>query len=1180
MAIICSKEMRTYFDSILSKVDTELNIAKDARKKGLDPVDDVEIRPAKNSAERVIGLISIVAPQIIEKGVEKRILDLEKKFGVLDKRVALTIALEIAQEKYCKFKDKKEAMEIGIRTGFAYITLGVVSSPLEGFTELKIKKRRDGKEYFCMYYSGPIRSAGATIASWSLIIGDYIRIKMGYAEYDPDEKEIKRIHRELSDFHDYVTNLQYFPSENESNFLGKNLPIEISGDPSEKWEVSNYKDLPRIETNLLRSGFCLMQAECMALKAPKVWKDLIKWCDEFDLGHWRFLEEFIKIQKKSKARDDIKPTDNKNKPKITPDYTYISDLVAGRPVLGFPLRTGGFRLRYGRARTSGYSALAVHPATMQVLNDFFGYATHIKVERPSKGGILTPCDTLHGPIVKLKDQTTMIFDTEKKAKKYKKEIQEILFLGDLLISYGDFFDRAHSLVPVGYCEEWWIVEFEKSCVNIFGTLDPSKISDLTDVDEILINDLLKNPFKTKITAQQAILFSERLKIPLHPLYTYHWKEISCEQLIILYDWLNGGKIEKNGENINKIILQLDNKPKRLLELIGLEHLCINNEFVVIEQNNSIILSYLFNNFNTNLSNFIDNSKDILKTINNISKIKIRDKNGTFIGARMGRPEKAKMRKLTGSPQVLFPIGDEGGRLRSFQSALEKGKVTANFPVYKCDKCNKNTIFRICENCNNKTKKLFYCNTCGLIEKEECETHGRTYPYQKQIININYYFNLALKRLKLSVYPDLIKGVRGTSSKDHTPEHIAKGILRAKNNLYVNKDGTIRLDASEAPLTHFKPKEINVSIEKLKKLGYNKDYLGKELINENQIIELKVQDIIIPCCRVGGDEPFDDVLFRVTKFVDDCLEKMYGLEPYYNLNKKEDLIGNFVVALAPHISAGTVARIIGFSQTQALLAHPLFHACLRRDCDGDEAGLFLLLDGLLNFSRKYLPGSRGSTQDAPLVLTSILIPTEVDDMAFNIDIQPRYPLELYESALEYKMPWDVKIKRVEETLNTPKQYEKWNFTHDTNNFNNGILCSAYKTLPSMKDKLKGQMDLAVKIRAVNASDVARLVIDKHFLKDIKGNLRKFSQQQFRCVNCNTKYRRPPLTGNCLTCKGKIIFTISHGSIIKYLAPSISLAEKYNVAPYVRQTLELTKRRVEGVFGKDKEKQTGLGAWFSA
>jgi len=219
-------------------------------------------------------------------------------------------------------------------------------------------------------------------------------------------------------------------------------------------------------------------------------------------------------------------------------------------------------------------------------------------------------------------------------------------------------------------------------------------------------------------------------------------------------------------------------------------------------------------------------------------------------------------------------------------------------------------------------------------------------------------------------------------------------------------------------------------------------------------------------------------------------------------------------------------------------------------------------------------------DAPLVLTSILIPGEVDDMVFNMDIVWKYPLELYESALKYKMPWDIKIKQMKKVLNTEKQYEGFGFTHDTANLNKGILCSAYKLLPSMKDKLKGQMDLAVKIRAVDVADVARLVIDKHFLKDIKGNLRKFSQQQFRCVKCNEKYRRPPLIGNCQVCGGKIIFTISEGSIVKYLGPSISLAEKYNVAPYVKQNLELTKRRVEGVFGKEKEKQTGLGAWFAA
>jgi hypothetical protein len=38
-------------------------------------------------------------------------------------------------------------MEAGIRLGFAYATLGVVSSPIEGFTELKLGKTKEGKEY-------------------------------------------------------------------------------------------------------------------------------------------------------------------------------------------------------------------------------------------------------------------------------------------------------------------------------------------------------------------------------------------------------------------------------------------------------------------------------------------------------------------------------------------------------------------------------------------------------------------------------------------------------------------------------------------------------------------------------------------------------------------------------------------------------------------------------------------------------------------------------------------------------------------------------------------------------------------------------------------------------------------------------------------------------------------------
>ena len=254
-----------------------------------------------------------------------------------------------------------------------------------------------------------------------------------------------------------------------------------------------------------------------------------------------------------------------------------------------------------------------------------------------------------------------------------------------------------------------------------------------------------------------------------------------------------------------------------------------------------------------------------------------DKSGTFIGARMGRPEKAKMRKLTGSPQVLFPIGDEGGRLRSFQAAIEAGKVTADLPVYKCKDCVKNTIYPICEECGKATMRLYLCPRCGLTNSKKCE-HGSGQPYMRQEVDIKHYFQKALDKLEYKVYPDLIKGVRGTMNRDHTPEHIIKGILRARHEVFVNKDGTIRFDMSELPVTHFKPKEINIPLEKLPEIGYTHDIKGKEIKDREQILELKPQDIILPAASAALDEQSDIVLHRVANFVDELLVKLYGLEP--------------------------------------------------------------------------------------------------------------------------------------------------------------------------------------------------------------------------------------------------------------------------------------------------------------
>ena len=221
-----------YFKKLEEEVRICYAVAEQAREKQLDPMNKVEIPIARTLAEKVVGLISVVYPQVNDERIVKRILELEKEYGALDYGVVFKIAEEIAREKFCKFESLLQAMEAGIRVGFAYFTLGVVSSPIEGFTELKIGKTKDGNEYFIPYFSGPIRSAGTTASCMALILIDYIRQLFGYAKYDPDEKEIKRIVVEIFDYHERITNLQYLPTEEEAEFLARNLPIQISGEPS------------------------------------------------------------------------------------------------------------------------------------------------------------------------------------------------------------------------------------------------------------------------------------------------------------------------------------------------------------------------------------------------------------------------------------------------------------------------------------------------------------------------------------------------------------------------------------------------------------------------------------------------------------------------------------------------------------------------------------------------------------------------------------------------------------------------------------------------------------------------------------------------------------------------------------------------------------------------------------
>ncbi|MBT5740444.1 DNA polymerase II large subunit [Candidatus Woesearchaeota archaeon] len=1191
MDIIGSKSIKKYFTTINEQVKECYDLAKKARAKGLDPEKEVPIPVAKNMAERVVGLISVVTPQILNKGIPKRILELEEEYGLLDWRVGMIIAVEVAKQNFCEFSTKEEAIETGIRVGFAYLTLGIVSAPLEGFIGLKIKKRMDGKEYFSLQYAGPIRAAGGTASSVSVILSDYVRVKMGYFPWDPQEKEILRYISEVHDYHERVTNLQYHPSDEELRHLVSHLPVEVDGDPTERIEVSNHKDLPRIETNLIRGGVCLVLGEGLSQKVPKLWKKVSKWGKEVGL-EWDWLEDQKKVKDSIHAEvSDGKTKENKTMG-VKANNTFIMDLVAGRPILTHPLREGGFRLRYGRTRVSGYSTAACHPATFIVLDKYIAIGTQLKVERPGKATTTTVCDSIEGPIVRLVDGSVMQLNSEEEAKRVNSKVEEIIFLGDLLFDYGDFSENGHRLVPVGYCPEWWALELNKAIKNLYAENSLEKASEKLNIQKNRLNELIETPISTEPTWNEAIILSQELKIPLHPSFTFYWKLVSGEDVLELCTFLQEGKVKLDEKGIKKIIFPLltekHHTAKRILDHLGIPHQIINKESVVLNRKEATVLAYCFDfsdqkgmeSVNLNADSVTE--KNGLEIINFISRISIRDKAGTFIGARMGRPEKAKMRHMKGSPQVMFPVGEEGDRLRSFQSAIKAGKIRSTFPLFYCASCKKNTIYKKCESCGVEAEQKYHCRFCGELQKDKCR-HGEGRTFYTRDIDIKHYFNKAKELIGTSLHPDLIKGVRGTSNKDHVVEHLSKGILRAKHRIYVNKDGTTRYDCTELPITHFKPKEVKTSIEKLKELGYLKDFKGKPLTDTNQILELKPQDVIIPGFS-SLEESGPKVLSRVANFVDDLLINFYKLKPYYHIKNEEDLVGHLVIGLAPHISAGLVGRIIGFSDTQGLITHPMYHAGMRRDCDGDEAGVMLLMDALLNFSRQYLPERRGAkTMDAPLVLTSTLYPSQVDDQVHGLGVAWKYPLELYEGALKMKNPWEIiadgkKVPQLDSRLETESQYEDFGFTHTVDDFNKGVQCSAYKILPSMKEKMMGQMEIARKVRAVDIDDVAKLIIQKHFIRDIKGNLRKFSMQKFRCVKCNASYRRPPLQEKCLACGGRLLFTITRGSVVKYLGPSQELAEKYDFSPFLKETLTIIQHDVDHIFGKEKDKQVGLGSFL--
>jgi len=1122
-------ETQKYFDALRIKLDHAYDVAESARIKGFDPASHVEIKRAADVAARVEG---IVGPP----GITEVIRALERE-GHSRQTIAHMVVQKIAAGEII-MGSKQRLIEQSVRTGVGILTEGVLVAPTEGISKFEIRNNPDGSDYLAIYFAGPIRSAGGTVAALAVVLGDVARRQLGVGDFRPTDALIERYVEEIDVYGTRSAHLQYRPPDNDIRHIVKNCPVCIDGDPTEDAEVAVHRDVPGVATNRVRSGIALVICEGIAQKAAKV----SKYTKKIGLD-WGWMDSIIKVAKK----------EGKFEPK--PDFRFLEESVAGRSIFSYPSTKGGWRLRYGRSRGSGIMGKSVHPASMYILDSFIAVGTQLKVERPGKSTVLTPCDSILGPIVKLKDGSVVEVPDVKTAEQLEKSVERILFLGDMLVSIGDFLKSNHPLFPAAWCEERF---------------------------DLMAKQAGHTPPKRDLSAGEAVAFSRKTSLPLHPRYTYFWHDITHEQLRELALWLKTGK--PNYGLLKLESFELESAPaKVVLEELCVPHSVSEGKVKISGEHAYAILKTMGIMADKKITgekfdSLFDEKKPILELLTSLSGIKMMPKSPTYIGSRMGRPEKARERKMKKSVNVLFPIGNRIDKNASISRAYAKLKakgerdgrgVEVEIARMRCGSCGNTTFSHNCA-CGGHAVLLRVCPKCGRPKNaEECsECRMATKHYDKRAVDLIRLFERASERAGIDPAKSAdIKGVEGLFSESKTPEPIEKGFFRAAHKVYVFRDGTCRFDATDIPLTHFRPDEIGISVSQAREFGYLHDKNGKPLEQASQVIALHPQDIILS--RNGAY-----YLYCVSKFIDDMLEKLYGLPRFYSLSREEDILGHLVIGLSPHTSAGVLARVIGFSDAHVGFAHPYFHTAKRRNADGDEDTVILLMDGLLNFSRFFLPESRGGTMDAPLVLTTELDPNEVDDEAHSMEVCSTYPIELYDLSDKYASPSELKIDTVKKLLGKPEQYGSLAYSHETTDISAGPHQSTYLKFKDMGEKIEAQFTLQEKIRAVNPSDAAERLLLHHFFPDLYGNLRSFSQQEFRCLDCKVKYRRVPLSGKCNACGGKLLLTISKGGITKYLDHADRLIERYHLPTYMKQRMELFRKDISSIFTEEPEKQKGL------
>ncbi|MDG7026954.1 MAG: DNA polymerase II large subunit [Nitrososphaerota archaeon] len=1110
----------SYYRDILSQYQAAHRTASAARLVGHDPVGVVESKTVFDLADRVNQMLRLDQFE----GLVDRLRELLHTTS--KERAALTISQEIALGKFGVL-ERHEALSYGVRAGLAVMTDGVTVAPLEGISGVTIKQNDDNSDYASVSYAGPMRSAGGTEAGFSLVIADATAKKLGLSNYRARQEEIDRFAEELRIYERDVGNFQYKVTDDDIRRAISNLPVEIDGIETDPVEVVVHRNLKRVATDRLRGGALRVLNDGVIGRAHKLSKKL----SSLNITGWEFLAQI-----KGGTQQTTNETEKAG--------AHFDEVISGRAVLSMPRSKGGFRLRYGRSINTGLSTIGIHPAVATLLDYPVVTGTQVKVDLPGKAATIAFVDSIEGPTILTKDGSVVRVNTVAQAEEIHDALSKVIDLGDVLISYGDFLENNKPLQPSPYVSEWWTQDLARALARIPGA------DGLLAAAGLALERARALAASPTIfpTAAEAIAISRSLGIPLHPFHTPRFDRVSPSDL---------AGLRKSAKTEGHTVVVDAEVPhtRWILNTCLIEH-TMEEGTAVVRGEAALILRALLRLDEPDLTVPVEDPDYVRR----LSGIQLGRQSTTTIGVRVGRPEKAMMRRMKPPVHALFPVGYEGGSMRDVFSAAKVGRVEIEVINLYCRKCGERRLDARCQVCGEETEPYMACPRCSAATQDiacpNCKT--KTLPYSK--FDFDFRSKLESVRAKiphLSTKP--VKCVRGLTSVSKVPEALEKGMIRSRHGVFVYKDGTMRIDATNEPLTHFRPTDVKGDLETLVRLGYERDTDGMPLQRDDQVVELKPQDIIVPT-DIGND------LVKMAQCIDDELQSLYGLDPFYRVTKPDDLLGKLVIGLAPHTSVGVAGRIVGFSATEVCLANPYWHSAKRRDCDGDGDSLILLLDALLNFSLQYVPAQIGGYMDTPLLIQPVILPAEVDEQAHNFDIASSYPLEFYEKTTESPPAASVAtmIESIGSRLESDTQFYGYGFTHPTSSITVKRPRASYSTLRTLNEKISKQIEVASLVEAVSTRDVVESIIKTHLIRDIMGNAKKYATQAFKCRSCGLTLRRPPLTAKCPSCGGEIKGTLTRASVEKYLYIAQKLARDYDVDPYLRSRLDMLQRELDQLF----------------